>query len=275
MEKTTFAIDGHVHLYPVFDLTLAVEKSIDALQKNATRKNGTVNSIPVWLLTERSDTDFFRQISEFPEQFTDKEKGIHFIPEKDQLTIRVEKNGRAVLYIFAGRQLVTRENLEVLSLISDLNIPDKDKPIDQVIQLVKESGGVACLNWAPGKWFFSRGKVVANLIESKTPDDFFIGETTLRHTLWRKPDLIKLAEKRGFQVIAGSDPLPFKGEENRIGSFGFVMNGEFDTTQPANSLRKIFKEDSSSISIIGKRNNIITFARRQYKIMAEKKKREN
>ena len=75
-------------------------------------------------------------------------------------------------------------------------------------------------------------------------------------------------------MLAGSDPLPFAEEENGIGSFGFSIEGEFDADNPAQSVRKIFSDGSNPIKIIGKRNNVFTFARRQYKIMVEKKARK-
>lgn len=272
MEKTTLAIDGHVHLYSMFDLAEAVKNGTNNLLKNAEKRSKHKNPvIPVWLLVERSDTNYFEELGNNPEKFSSD--GLTFV-KHDKLTIKVEKGGEIILLIFAGRQLVSKENLEVLSLVSDWNVPDKEKPMKDLIKAVKENGGIATVNWAPGKWFFQRGKIIASLIAESIRDDFFIGETTLRNTLWPKPKLIKQAEKKGFRVICGSDPLPFKGEEGGIGSFGFLVDGEFDCEKPADSMRKILNDSQKPITLIGKRNNVFTFARRQIKIMAEKKARE-
>ncbi len=274
MVKTTLLIDGHVHLYPVFDLVQAVEKGRENLFSNAKKKLPDLkNAVAVWLLVERSDTNLFDELANSPEKYDQGE--IKFIKAKDNLTIKVEKNSQPILYIFAGRQLVTKENLEVLSLVSDLNLPDKAKPMEEVIQAVKDSGGITALNWAPGKWFSHRGKVIEEQIENNSPDEFYIGETTMRPTVWLKPKLIHKAEQKGFRVLAGSDPLPFAGEENGISSFGFIIEGEFDPNNPARSLKEIFSDFSKPVTLIGKRNNILTFSKRQFKIMAEKKKREN
>jgi len=269
MEKTTLAIDGHVHLYPVYDLKNAIESGVKNLTDHS--KKISLNIIPVWLLVERSDANFFNQIHQSPNKFN--RDGITFQNGSDDITIVVNKNNTPILYIFAGRQLVTKEGLEVLSLISNLNIPDRQKSIDEVIHAVTDSGGIPTLNWAPGKWFFGRGKVIARQIREKSTDELFIGETTLRNTLWPEPTLIKKARQKGFPVIAGSDPLPFKGEEKGIGSFGFLIEGEFDPDQPAHSLRKMMNQHRNNIKIIGHRNDIFTFARRQYKIMMEKRTR--
>ena len=110
----------------------------------------------------------------------------------------------------------TREGLEILSLSSTLNLGDRENTIDDVIKSVIDSGGIPALNWAPGKWFFSRGKIVKRIIEKYPPKDLVIGDTTLRTSLWPMPKLMAAAQERGFKVIAGSDPLPFDGEEKYI-----------------------------------------------------------
>lgn len=272
MEKATLAIDGHVHLYNIYDLVKAVKKGTENLIGHAkTYVSNSGDIIPVWLLVERSDSNIFNQIYRTPEKFGNNK--VNFKRGKDKYTIVVENDSHPILYIFTGRQFVTKEALEVLSLISDLNIADRQKQISEVIEDVKKSGGIPTLNWAPGKWFFARGKAVARQINHNSADDFFIGETTLRHTFWPEPKLFKQAKKRGFSIIAGSDPLPFKGEENRIGSFGFLNKGEFDLENPAQSLRDLMKINRKGIQIIGKRNDVFTFSKRQYKIMMEKKNR--
>lgn len=270
MGEATLAIDGHVHLYPVYELKSAVQCGVQNLTGQAGKLSSPV--ISVWLLVERSDANFFEQIYHNPGQFS--RDGIAFTKGNDDVTIVVEKDNAAILYIFAGRQLVTSEGLELLSLVSNLNIPDRQKSMDQAIQAVKESGGIPALNWAPGKWFFKRGQVIARQIAARSNDEIFIGETTLRHTLWPEPKLIKMARKKGFPVIAGSDPLPFPGEEKGIGSFGFLVAGEFDPEQPSQSFRNLIYNQRQAIRIIGKRNDVFTFARRQYKIMMEKRTRE-
>lgn len=273
MGNATLIIDGHVHLYSVFDLNKAIEQGRKKLLKISEKyiEDGA-EVIPVWLLVERSDTSYFDELANSPEKFS--KDGLTFKKSDDGLTIKVEKDNQVILYIFAGRQLIAKENLEVLSLISNLNIADKTKPIDEVMKAVADSGGIPTLNWAPGKWFFNRGKVIEKQIKEKSQDDFFIGETTLRHTLWPEPNLIKQAKKKGFTVIAGSDPLPFQGEESSVGSFGFMITGEFDPDNPAKSLHNLIQNERKSIKLIGKRNDVFTFAVRQYKIMAEKRTRE-
>ena len=166
MAQTTLLIDGHVHLYPVFNLINAVEKGLKNLFSNAEKKNINLdNAVPIWLLVERSDTNFFNELTNSPEKYDQDE--IKFIKAEDKLTIRVENKNETILYIFAGRQLVTCENLEVLSLVSDYNIADKEQTMDEIIVGIKNAGGIPALNWAPGKWFGNRGKIINQQIENK------------------------------------------------------------------------------------------------------------
>ncbi len=270
MGQATLAIDGHVHLYPIYNLKNAVESGVNNLKFYS--KKWTSSIIPVWLLVERSDANFFDQIYQSPNRY--EYDGATFKQGSDDLTNVVEKHNEPILYIFAGRQLVTKEGLEVLSLVSNLNVPDRHKSINDVIQLVKDSGGIVTLNWAPGKWFFNRGKVIARQIKEKSINQIFIGESTLRHTLWPEPKLVKRARKKGFPIIAGSDPLPFADEEKCIGCFGFLIKGNFDPEKPAQSFRDLMNCNEKDVRIIGKRNDVFTFAKRQYKIMTEKKSRK-
>ncbi len=273
MALTTLAVDGHVHLYPIFDLEQAIEIGRKNLLKLAKKAKSMEKVVPVWLLVERSDTDMFGRIKKLAEKNENK-NGFSF-DQIDSETIAVKEGDKKILYIFAGRQLVTEENLEVLSLVSNFNLADFSVPLDEAIDLIEQNQGIPALNWAPGKWFAGRGRVVEKMIAENAPGKFFVGDSTMRNTFWPTPKLVKRAKKKGFALIAGSDPLPFAGEEKIIGSYGFLIDGDFSEKKPAESIRKILRTNSGSLRIAGKRNNPVIFAFRQYKIMKEKKTRNN
>jgi hypothetical protein len=77
------------------------------------------------------------------------------------------------------------------------------------------------------------------------------------------------SRKKGFKIIAGSDPLPFEEEEYQIGKYGFSVSAEFDESKPAESMRNILRDRALPFNFIGKRNNLLTFSRRQFKIMTD------
>jgi len=261
--QTTLLIDGHIHIYSHYDLEFAINRGINNLQNSAKKIAKTGKVIPIWLLTERYDCNFFDSYAGL------KLKNFKIVPGAEKETLIVEKNGEPLLYIFAGRQLVTAENLEVLSLMTTLFLKDRQKSITEVIDHVIDSGGVPAINWAPGKWFLSRGKVVKQAIKNYSPENLLIGDTSLRTTIWLLPKLMAKAKNDGFKIIAGSDPLPFDNEEKQVGLYGFSITGKFDEAKPAESLRKLLLDKQTQINLIGKRNDLFTFGRRQFKIMRD------
>jgi hypothetical protein len=52
---------------------------------------------------------------------------------------------------------------------------------------------------------------------------------------------MRAARKRGFSVIAGSDPLPVPGEEKYAGTFATVFEGDFDAAKPVSAMRALLK----------------------------------
>ena len=226
--------DTHVHLYPCYDFG-------SALRHLALNLRGHASSVPasseetvlLALLAERRDCRCFRELVNGRSGLS---CGIESAPEADVVKVMVE--GCDPVYLFAGRQIVTAERIEILALTTDLEIED-GLPARAVIDAVISAGGVPVVAWAPGKWFFQRGKLVAGLIGSSDPGRLLFGDTTLRPAIWGEPLLMRRARLRGFAVLAGSDPLPFAGEEVYMGRYVSVFRGDFDLERPVSSVRGI------------------------------------
>ena len=267
-DHATIIVDGHVHIYSHYNLNDAIKIGINNLKSTIKEKTDS-DVIPVWLLVERHDCSFFNEATDSaPINFENSGYTLNTSDEKE--TLIIEKDGTPILFILAGRQIVTQEGLEVMSLASTLFIEDRTKSTAQVIEHINKNGGVALINWAPAKWFFSRGKVVDKMLDIFSPDELLIGDTSLRTTMWQLPKLMSKAIKKGFKIIAGSDPLPFENEEKLIGTYCFQLTGKFDEKQPAASIRQLLKSSASDISIKGKRNGLIKFLKRQIRIMLVK-----
>jgi hypothetical protein len=262
--QNSLIIDAHVHIYPLFDLSLAIKNSV--LNFNASLSSDQkAETVKIWLLTERSDCHFFgRALENHVKDFS-----MERAAEETLLVRDVADN--PVLYIFAGRQLISSDNLEVCALGTTFHLPDKKMTTLDTIRAVRDAGGLAAINWAPGKWFGERGKIVERLFEILNPKELFISDTTMRPTIWPTPKLMAEAQKSGFRILSGSDPLPFRGEENLIGSYAFMTSGEFEAARPASSLMAILNDDGNHFTVCGKRSGPVNFMRRQMKIMNEKK----
>ncbi len=259
MQKT-FIIDAHVHIYPNFDVTTAITSSL----KNAANL-GINDATNIWLLTERSDCSFFENLEAVDLN------GFSIKRTADNCAIVKNDVDQPVLTIFAGRQLVSADNLEVCALATTFRLPDRALNTADTIRAVREAGGFAAINWAPGKWFGTRGQIVSTIFESEQPHALFISDTTMRPSIWPTPALMAGAQKRGFRVICGSDPLPFAGEEKFISSYVSVASADVKTDDPQEFVKAVLQNVSVDITASGRRSAPLTFLKRQKKIMAEKK----
>ncbi|MDM8541022.1 hypothetical protein QUF90_08030 [Desulfococcaceae bacterium HSG9] len=239
--------DTHIHLYPCYDLITAFDNLRLNLQKLAPAASRAA------FFSERSDCNYFAGIRDGSVKVISDDFRIEPLDEKDGLVL-IEKND-SVLYLFPGRQIVSAERIEILALTTDMAIDD-DLPAQDVLNAVTDAGGVPVLSWAPGKWMFKRKNVISELINSFSPDKMLIGDTSLRPTLWKEPLLMRKAVKKGFSVLAGSDPLPFIGDEKYLGRYGSILNGPFDINKPVSSIRKLLISSAATKTITGKRNSL-------------------
>jgi hypothetical protein len=246
-------VDTHVHLYPCFNLARAFDYALQNMQRHA----GNEAAEFAICLTERWDCFFYRALLEKKERI----ESFTVEPLEDGGALRVQRNSGGAIIVLPGRQIITREKLEVLALTRDLEIPDR-LPIDEVLKRVADSGAVPVLPWSPGKWTFSRRKTIQRLIESAALGSVVIGDTSLRANIWPEPPLMKLARTRGLAVIAGSDPLPFPGEERRFGSYASCFNLPLGK-EICSSLRRVLL--GAAGSVVGVRPSLLETAARLVK----------
>ena len=259
---TIVAADGHVHLYPAYDIKAVFGRLIRNLDRLAAvaqdGETGPRNVFKLAFLAESREHDFFSRL-----QNQDKAimvNGLEVISAPDPVCVTIGVRGVGQVCLVAGRQIATCERLEILGLAMRAKIPD-GLPARDVIQKVVEAGGIPVLAWSPGKWLFARRKLVWDLIKSDQAKVLCLGDTTLRPTLWPEPRLMKLARERGMMVIPGSDPLPFAGEEHYAGTYGFIYQGAFDISQPAVSIGQMLA-GTPTITPMGARYGAWTVARR-------------
>jgi hypothetical protein len=223
--------DTHVHLYDCYDPVTAFESAWRNLHALAQRQVMPPITALALCLTERDNASFFRRlrdgrlaVSGFP-MTRDGGDGV--------LTTRA---GDYQLSIFAGRQVVTAERLEVLALTLNQSVPD-GQPARRVINTVIDSGGIPVLPWSPGKWLWGRGAVVRSLLDEFGPGTLLLGDPAIRPEGWRDPGIMRSAMAAGFRTVAGTDPLPLPGEERRIGQYGTLWETGFDPERPVESVR--------------------------------------
>lgn len=255
--NATLVADGHVHVYPVYDLAM----SFSALDANLSKMAGRAGAdgkpvVKAAFLTERSDCRFYSEWCKRPPRV--KEFTVHATAEKSALLVR--RSGEPVFYLLAGRQIVTSERLEWLGLIMAGDVPD-GLSSSEALARIRAANGVPVLCWAPGKWLFKRGRIIRALLGDSKAGPFPMGDTTLRPYLWMMPALMRRARRAGHRIVAGSDPLPFAGEEKVMGTYGFSMPFIFDERRPAGSLRNALLS-GGSIRFTGRRGSLSEVLRR-------------
>ncbi len=263
--KKSLIIDSHVHVYPQFNLRRAMENALKNFQRMQ-RRCRIENAQRFLLLTERHDCFFFQDLVNVQMQ------GFYFEKTGDKEAVAVQDSAtkETWFYILAGRQIIVVENLEICALATTFSVPDKSLDAATTIDAINKAGGIAAVNWAPGKWFGRRGDVVQSLFSEFSPDELFISDTTMRPTIWPTPKLMQKAGDKGFRILSGSDPLPFRGEESKIASYTSLVKGDFDPAHPATFLKQILRSRESSIKTCGRRSGPFSFVKRQSKIMLVK-----
>lgn len=166
------------------------------------------------------------------------------------------------ILVIAGRQIVTRDRLEVLALGCRAGIAD-GLPLRAARDAVIEAGGVPVVPWGFGKWWFARGRRVAQLLGEEAPGRWFLGDNAGRPHLSRRPTLFGEAARHGVFVLPGSDPLPLPGQEAKAGRCGFVMPQALDKQRPAAALLDWLRNCSEQPTTFGRYEDLGRFARDQ------------
>ena len=227
----TFVADAHVHVYAVHDPGALFRHAAHNLGRLATAAGG--DATRAVFLTERGDCRAFAELS----SGRMRPAGCHVNSTRDALALHLDC-AEGALYLIAGRQMATRERLEVLALGLAEPLPD-GLSLAEAVAAVQEAGALAVIPWSPGKWLFERGRALARLVDSADPERLLLADSSLRPRGTPEPGLFARARAHGMRVIAGTDPLPLPGEERLVGSYAVVCHGDFDAEQPASSARRL------------------------------------
>lgn len=219
--------DTHLHLYPCHDIDHALSNLLARLIAQ------NPQAVFAACFAERHDCHFYELLRTggLLHDFT-LEKA-----ESSSLVLCRRSDGRQVT-LLPGRQVIAAERIEVLALCTDALFSD-GIPAADLITSIREKNGVPVLPWSPGKWFFQRGKVIEHLLRRFTPQDFLLGDVSLRPVGWLLPLLMRKGRRLGFQIISGSDPLPFSGEEELFGICGSRIVSSEANLPPDEMLRSL------------------------------------
>lgn len=255
-------LDAHVHLHGGFSVTPFLKAAASNFDRAAESLSaGTRVSARVLAVCGIED--------ECPlARFRDDSDWSAAAPDEHTLIVSSRGGGEDIdrLVLVAGRQVVTREKLEVLSLFSSAAI-EHGNSLSETVDEVTAAGGVPVLPWGFGKWFFRRQELLTSFLQTLGADtpQVLLGDNGCRWQLWRS-SILSNAEQNGINVIAGSDPLPVASHVDRAGAFGSVLEKQLDFDRPAQWLRDEVRQLHQSPQTFGNCRSLISLLSDQVRI---------
>lgn len=254
--------DGHVHIYDSFEPAAVFDAAAENFAAAARVLQCAHGYDAVLCLVESRHERFLDEVRTGAQGRTwhgrHGDWELEESPEPEALVVR---RGATKLCLFAGRQLVTRERLEVLALGTTAPLPDGE-PIDATLTAVRECGAAAVLPWGVGKWLGARGAVIERVLAEPRFKHVFLGDNGNRLELGPEPKQLAAARRAGRRVLPGSDPLPLPGEEARAGSYGFAIDVPLDPLRPAAALLALLGSGAVATPF-GRRTPLTRFVGRQ------------
>jgi hypothetical protein len=254
-------IDAHVHFHPGFRRDDFLDAALANFARGASELGIDGPVTGCLMLAETAEERWFLRLSR-------QEEGARFgawqfesAGDDAVLTARRQTDG-ATLLIVAGRQVRSREGLEVLALATREEFPD-GLPFSDALTRVRWSGAVTVIPWGFGKWWLYRGALVEAALHRVTGPGIFLGDNAGRPQSSGRPRLFREAEARGIPVLPGSDPLPLPEQATRAGSYGFLLEGALDPGQPVQSLKQALGSLTPELRTFGRRASLACVCRDQ------------
>lgn len=258
------AIDSHAHVYPA----TAPLRALVAGGVRLLRAAGPGGCATLFLC-EPSGQNVFRQLCE--QDVPTYEPGVNgawsvkSTNETTSVSIVGPKNERII--VVRGQQVVTSERLEVLAIGHIGQIP-AGKSLFATIESVRAAGCHVILPWGVGKWLGHRGQLIDQAIDRLAFPGFHLGDNGGRPSFWSVPQFSSAVE-RNIKILRGSDPLPIRHDERRIGTYASVFRGELDRSAPWHSIAKMLEDPASMPDTAGSPMKAWQFVRSQVFLRAK------
>jgi hypothetical protein len=267
-------VDAHVHLYPCFDLARAFDAAAAnfAAAARGSKDQGRPRYAGVLCLVETAGQRLLEGLRTRLGKIGRGRDGDWEIEQGCERETLVAHCGSTHLALIAGRQIVTRERLEVLALGTTAAFPE-GQPIDKTLAAVREAGAAAVLPWGVGKWFGARGAVVDRILADPQWSHVHLGDNGNRLALSPDPQRFAAARRAGRAVLPGSDPLPLPGDEARVGAYGLAIDVDLDELRPAAALLAAL-ENGAPFAAFGRRSGVTDFIGKQLKLRLRRRREE-
>ena len=270
--RESVLVDGHVHIHRCFDLQALFESAQQNFCDAASTLGLGSRFSAVLLLTESQSANYFSSLLQKARDGSLVD-GWRFKSTLEPDSLIAVSPAGFELTLIAGRQIVTAERLEVLAVCTD-KLFDDGGTIPAVIDSVSAANGVAIVPWGFGKWTGRRKNVINHLMDDYAKRPFHLGDNSGRISVWREPPQFELARSQGQMIFRGTDPMPFPGQEDRVGSFGFSISGPFSKSRPTASVRNLLGSGHFQPTSYGTLESPVAFTKHQLMMQARKWRRK-
>ena len=277
MANVIACVDAHVHLHQCYDPDELLRNAHDNLAAASARKASDGRVASFLLLAECAPDDCFGALRALAQGSAgDGASGLRLRRWTVESTAEdisvIARDGHRELFIIAGRQVACREGLEVLVLGTTRRFAD-GRPIRDILRESDGLGVPRVIPWGPGKWFFSRGRLLNALIEEFRKPTLFLGDEGGRPVFWGYPQHFTHAARLGVRDLPGTDPLPFPHDVGKVGRMGFTVAVDLDRARPGNSLLRALTQSDAPLERFARLEPPLRFVRNQVGMQLRKRLR--
>lgn len=267
-------LDAHVHFHAAFSRRLFFDGALSNLRSAAAELGLAADTVGCLMFTESRGAQafelFLQEANGVPRRDGERCWSFERTDEDNSLWAVRDPNPRRLLLI-AGRQLVTREGLEVLALGCRAELADGE-PLRAAIDATLAAGAIPIVPWGFGKWWGRRGALLAELLQRPGERRFFVGDNGGRAALLPRPRLFETAAQNGIFVLPGSDPLPFAPQTTKAGRCGFHLQVALDQRRPAEQLLAMLRHCESQPRVFGRYESLPGFVGQQVAMQLHKRR---
>jgi hypothetical protein len=274
MKNHLVIADAHVHFHECFDLEELFGSAFKNFQKEVDGTAEKTRFSAFLFLAETENENWFRR-------FSDQVRGgpaptavigkWALQPTQEECSLCARSSAEEGLYLIAGRQIRTVENLEVLALGTTRDLEEK-APLEGLIAQISRLGAIPVIPWGVGKWIGRRGKIIRDLLKKRDLPSIILGDNGNRPRFCPKPYLLKEAGEKGRPILPGTDPFPFPSEIRQIGRFGFKIEGRIDPGYPFRDIKKLLLDPTARTEAYGSLENSCRFFWNQLRMVIRKYK---
>ena len=270
-----FLVDAHVHLHVCFEVGVffaAADRNFRhatqlrvgwPLPAGASERTPAGHFSGVLIFTEGTREDAFSRLENGT--LDDVSGRWSFERGGDGVSLVASSRDGIRILLVAGRQIVSRERLEVLLIGSRARISDGHPFRDTLHEAVADVG-VTAVPWGFGKWWGARGKLVRESLDSVDPAKVFVADNGGRPRGLVPPRLIRWAIARGHGLLSGTDPLPLPWQAERTGRYGVVVEGTVPAAAPGRGVADLLRKRGREAVRFGLRDSWPEFVRAQWGI---------